>query len=62
MYFLIFVVSRIIYIRMSILYNTNYFLNSIKVFFEILNKRSKCVPYLYTCNSNINVIFNIILY
>ena len=35
---------------MSFLYNKKkQFLNSMKMFFETLNKWRQCVPYIYTC-------------
>ena len=38
---------------MSFLYNKNkQFLNSMKMFFETLNKRRQCVTYLYTYTCN----------
>ena len=37
---------------MSYLYNKKQFVNSMKIFFETLNKRRQCVPYLYTCKFN----------
>ena len=37
---------------MSFLYNKKQILNSMKIFFETLNKLRQCVPYLYTCKFN----------